>query len=57
VAAPKPAPLVWINGFLGSGKLTIARSLTTLLPSMILIDNHKLIDPVEAHFPQTHPDY
>ena len=49
VAAPKSAPLVWINELPGIGKLTIARILTTLVPTMILIDDHKLIDPRKAH--------
>ena len=53
----KAAPLVWINGFPGSGKLTMATALATLHGAAILLDNHKLIDPVEARFPRTHPDY
>jgi len=52
------APLVWINGFPGSGKLTVAKALAELLgKEMILIDNHQLIDPVEAKIPRDHPDY
>ncbi|KAL9078331.1 MAG: hypothetical protein Q9157_002762 [Trypethelium eluteriae] len=52
-------PLIWINGFPGVGKLTIAKALISLLESNrpILIDNHQLIDPVAADFPRDHPDY
>lgn len=53
----KAAPLVWINGFPASGKLTVATALATLHGAAIVLDNHKLIDPVEARFPRTHPDY
>lgn len=53
-----PAPLIYINAFPGVGKLTISRCLQTLItwPSRIL-DNHTLIDPVEAHTPRTSPAY
>ena len=53
------APLVWINGFPGSGKLTVARVLTDKLRDEkgVLIENHQLIDPVEAKIPREHPDY
>lgn len=51
------APLVWINGFPGCGKLTIASHLERLYDNLILIDNHKLKDPVAAKFPRGHPDY
>lgn len=51
-------PLLWINGFPGSGKLSVARELVKLSGNeMILIDNHQLIDPVEARIPRGHPDY
>ncbi|KAI4615905.1 hypothetical protein J4E83_006573 [Alternaria metachromatica] len=53
----KIAPVVWINSFPGCGKLTIASVMKTLHTDMILLDNHKLIDPVEAKFPRSHPDY
>lgn len=53
----KAAPLVWINGFPGCGKLTMATALATLHGAAIVLDNHKLIDPVEAQLPRTHPDY
>ena len=53
------APLVWINGFPGSGKLTIAGKVVNLFDEdkILLIDNHQLIDPVEARFPRHHPQY
>ncbi|KAI9651772.1 MAG: hypothetical protein M1829_002448 [Trizodia sp. TS-e1964] len=54
-----PAPLVWINGLPGSGKLTVARLLIQLLgkEKAKLIDNHQMIDPVEIKFPRDHPEY
>ena len=55
--AASPAPLIWINGFPGCGKLTVARAMAELDDTIIVLDNHKLIDPVEAKFPRTHPDY
>jgi adenylylsulfate kinase-like enzyme len=51
------APLVWINGFPGSGKLTVATALATLDGSIVVLDNHMLIDPVEARFSREHPRY
>ena len=51
------APLAWINGFPGSGKMTVATRLQALHGSAILLDNHKLIDPVEAKYPRDHPQY
>ncbi|KAM3469757.1 hypothetical protein MY5147_006843 [Beauveria neobassiana] len=49
------AQFVWINGFPGVGKLTVARALCALLPSAQLIDNHSLIDQVSL--PRTHASY
>lgn len=53
------APVVWINGFPGTGKLTIANAIANLHghDKTVVLDNHKLIDPVEATFPRGHPDY
>ncbi|KAL7953376.1 hypothetical protein V8C34DRAFT_321227 [Trichoderma compactum] len=51
------APVVWINAFPGTGKLTVARELVRLDQSSILIDNHQLIDPVAARFSRDHPQY
>jgi hypothetical protein len=44
-----PKPLVWINGYPGTGKLTIAKFLTKRLlgnDKAMLIHNHILIDPI-----------
>ena len=56
--------MVYINGFPGTGKLTIAKMMcdalahsNTIIQAPILIDNHMLIDPVGAVLPRTHPDY
>ncbi|KAI1862970.1 hypothetical protein JX265_009016 [Neoarthrinium moseri] len=51
------APLVWINGFPGVGKLTIAREVQRMLgyESVTFIDNHTLIDPVQLA--RDHPEY
>lgn len=54
---PGPGPVIWINGFPGTGKLTIARELARIYMLSILIDNHKLIDPVAARFSRDHPQY
>ncbi|KAJ5600344.1 hypothetical protein N7450_001411 [Penicillium hetheringtonii] len=52
------APLIWINGFPGSGKLTVAKVFKQLTSDdTIILDNHQLIDPVEARFPRSHPEY
>ncbi|KAF5019625.1 hypothetical protein F66182_8371 [Fusarium sp. NRRL 66182] len=59
MAAASKAPVVWINGFPGTGKLTIANAIAKLYghDKALVLDNHKLIDPVEARFPRTHADY
>lgn len=46
---------IWINGFPGVGKLTVAIELQRRLPGSILLDNHSLIDVVTL--PRDHPDY
>lgn len=52
------SPLIWINGFPGSGKYTVSKVIAQLIPDgAIILDSHKLIDPVEARFPRLHPDY
>ncbi|USW54058.1 Putative P-loop containing nucleoside triphosphate hydrolase [Septoria linicola] len=52
-------PLVWINGFPGVGKLTIARELVKFYEQqdVVLIDNHQLIDPVAAKWKRDDPEY
>ncbi|RYP05586.1 hypothetical protein DL764_003699 [Monosporascus ibericus] len=57
MADTKAAPVLWINGFPGSGKLTVAKIIAWNHHSAVLLDNHKLIDPVEARFSRDHPDY
>ncbi|KAF2122451.1 hypothetical protein BDV96DRAFT_592987 [Lophiotrema nucula] len=53
------APVLYINGFPGTGKLTVARAIIGLLgeDQALLIDNHGLIDPVEARCGRSHPRY
>lgn len=50
-----PGYYIWINGFPGVGKFTVAKVLQQLLPGSRLIDNHSLID--QAKLPRDHPDY
>jgi broad-specificity NMP kinase len=53
----RPAPLVWINAFPGTGKYTIASILTHkfMAGECTLIHNHDLIDAVAC--PREHPEY
>lgn len=54
----KPKPLIHINGFPGTGKLTIARILQQLLgPQGRLVHNHLLINPADAVLHRTEPGY
>lgn len=57
IAQSRPAPLVWINAFPGTGKYTIASILTHKLMAgqCTLVHNHDLIDAV-TH-PRDHPMY
>lgn len=59
---------VYINGYPGVGKLTIAKELRyarfmsmlisrLLMPGARLLDNHKLIDPAAALFERGAPEY
>jgi hypothetical protein len=48
--------IVHINGWPGSGKLTIARQLTKLLNGR-LVDNHTLINPADCLFDRADPHY
>jgi tRNA uridine 5-carbamoylmethylation protein Kti12 len=59
ITTPQPPPtLILLNGFPGVGKYTTARalksSLTDQYPSVptILVDNHLLLDPVAAVYPE-----
>jgi len=52
--------VVVLNGFPGTGKHTIFKRLQELLPadkSSRLVDNHLLIDPVQALFPDRSDDH
>jgi broad-specificity NMP kinase len=53
----RPAPLVCVNAFPGTGKYTIASILTHKLMAgqCTLVHNHDLIDAVTC--PREHPDY
>lgn len=51
------APLIWINAFPGTGKLTIAKAIKALDESVIVIDNHQLIDPVASAIPRDDLSY
>ncbi|RAH44412.1 uncharacterized protein BO95DRAFT_483127 [Aspergillus brunneoviolaceus CBS 621.78] len=69
---PKPLPIIHINGFPGTGKLTIAQHLVAHYPPPLsitttasdpppaklkLIHNHLLIDPADAVLHRTQPGY
>jgi adenylylsulfate kinase-like enzyme len=54
----EPPPFVYINGYAGVGKFTIAKSLVPLLPQPTkLVHNHLLIEPVAAIFGRTSSEY
>ena len=58
-AEKRTHPLIWINGYPGVGKLSVARELVRLFKGgeALLIDNHSLIDPVAANFDRDDPQY
>lgn len=51
------APLIWINAFPGTGKLTIAKAIKSMGEFITVIDNHQLIDPVAAKLSRDDPHY
>jgi hypothetical protein len=63
----KPLPIVHINGFPGTGKLTIAREVVTILQKHFaasgsgeqakLVHNHLMINPADAVLHRTQPGY
>jgi adenylylsulfate kinase-like enzyme len=57
MSQPHPAPLVWINGFPGTGKSTIASILAHKLmeSQCTLVHNHDLIDSITCA--RDHPMY
>ncbi|KAF5970483.1 hypothetical protein FBULB1_9680 [Fusarium bulbicola] len=48
---------VYINGYPGIGKLTIANELQQLLPDSKVYHNHLLIDPIDALVERSSPGY
>ncbi|KAF5267024.1 hypothetical protein FOXYS1_2108, partial [Fusarium oxysporum] len=48
---------VYINGFPGIGKLTIAKELQQLLPDSKVYHNHLVIDPIDALVERLSPGY
>lgn len=53
-----PYPIIHINGFPGTGKLTVANHLTKLLSNKAkLVHNHLLINPADAILERTQPGY
>lgn len=54
-----PSPIVHINAFPGTGKLTVARLLVEKLSALNakLVHNHLLIDPAGAILPRSSKDY
>ncbi|KAL2756389.1 hypothetical protein ACRALDRAFT_1070554 [Sodiomyces alcalophilus JCM 7366] len=50
-------PFVYINGYPGVGKLTIAKELCKLLPKAKVVSNHLLIDPAAAIFDRSAEEY
>jgi hypothetical protein len=63
----KPLPVIHINGFPGTGKLTIAREVVNILQEHFaafgsgeqvkLVHNHLLINPADAVLHRTQPGY
>jgi hypothetical protein len=49
-AAMPPATVVWINSFPGVEKPTVARAIATFDQAVFVLDDHQLIDPLEARF-------
>ncbi|CAG7963010.1 unnamed protein product [Penicillium salamii] len=48
---------IYINGYPGVGKLTVAKELCKLLPKAKIVSNHLLIDPVAAVFDRDVEEY
>ncbi|KAJ6257171.1 hypothetical protein Dda_8057 [Drechslerella dactyloides] len=48
---------IFINGYPGTGKLTVAKELQKILPSSKVFDHHLLIDAARATFSQSDPEY
>ncbi|EPS35736.1 hypothetical protein H072_10854 [Dactylellina haptotyla CBS 200.50] len=48
---------IFINGYPGTGKLTVAKELQKILPYSKVFDHHLLIDAARATFSQSDPEY
>lgn len=57
--SPRAGRVIFLNGFPGVGKYSIGRKLHTLfdLPHVRFVDNHVLIDPVQAIAPGRDSDH
>ncbi|EMF13071.1 uncharacterized protein SEPMUDRAFT_155484 [Sphaerulina musiva SO2202] len=56
--AAKSQPLfVYINGYPGVGKLSVARELRAILPNTKVFDNHNLIDATSSIYERGMPEY
>ena len=51
------AQYIYINGFPGVGKLTVAKELQKLIPNSKVYHNHLLIDPIAAAVDRGSPQY
>ncbi|KAI9653202.1 MAG: 60S ribosomal protein L3 [Alyxoria varia] len=56
-AKSHPPMFVYINGYPGVGKLSVARILQTLLHNAKIFDNHRLIDTTAMLFDRDMPEY
>ncbi|KAK4231884.1 hypothetical protein QBC38DRAFT_464820 [Podospora fimiseda] len=50
-------PFIYINGYPGVGKFTVAKEVCKLLPNAKVINNHLLINPAAAVFDRTDEEY
>ncbi|KAK6334264.1 hypothetical protein TWF730_003478 [Orbilia blumenaviensis] len=48
---------IFINGYPGTGKLTVAKELQKIMPNSRVFDHHLLIDAARATFNQSDPEY
>ncbi|KAF3158953.1 hypothetical protein TWF106_003826 [Orbilia oligospora] len=48
---------IFINGYPGTGKLTVAKELQKIIPNSRVFDHHLLIDAARATFNQSDPEY
>ncbi|KAI4203410.1 MAG: hypothetical protein LQ350_001931 [Teloschistes chrysophthalmus] len=52
-----PAPFLYISGYPGVGKLTVANELSKLLPNAKVLDNHTIINPAATLWEEHMPEY